>query len=237
MLMYFSGIASPQEANMLHQAKVSHVLGDLWDYENFVMFPHRAVDSGAYRLHKQGKSVSVDDYADRIRRLSGEHDFIISADVFGNPDQSMVNFKALKSMILPVTPVWQWGGNRADLDYYFKYSPLVCIGGLVPAMRAKDKDTLKMLIEMVGEWREFACYFHVLGLNWLKAIEELKPILQSFDTSKWLDGARYGHVIFTNTRTGHLSQAPARSIKEYQHLDRAERCILSARNLADFVAA
>ena len=51
-----------------------------------------------------------------------------------------------------------------------------------------------------------------------------------------LDAGRYGHVIFTHTRTGRLSQAPARVIPAYAGLDRAARIVESARNLAAFCA-
>lgn len=54
------------------------------------------------------------------------------------------------------------------------------------------------------------------------------------DASKFLDGARYGHLIFANTRTWKLSQAPVKALG--LDLDRDQRCVQSARNLEDYVS-
>lgn len=90
-----------------------------------------------------------------------------------------------------------------------------------------------MLDELTAICETFPDRLHIFGMNWLRAIELLKDKVYSADSSKWLDGARYSHVIFTNSRTGHLSQAPAKALS--LTLDRSERCILNARNLEEFV--
>ncbi len=65
-------------------------------------------------------------------------------------------------------------------------------------------------------------------------IRKLRDVIASANTSKWLDGGRYGHIIFRNTRTGRLSQAPARVIPAFCSLDRRGRCSVCAKNLREF---
>jgi hypothetical protein len=71
------------------------------------------------------------------------------------------------------------------------------------------------------------------AFNFNKALERIKSLIVSGDTSKWLDGARYSYLIFTNTRTGRLSQSTVKALK--LGLDREERCVRSACNLEDFI--
>jgi hypothetical protein len=95
-------------------------------------------------------------------------------------------------------------------------------------MRDKDARVLDELTELC---QQYGKGLHLLGLNWLKAFQRLAPLIRSADTSKWLDGARYGHALFVNSRTGQLSQAPARAIPQYAGLDREGRCKLAALSL------
>jgi hypothetical protein len=79
--------------------------------------------------------------------------------------------------------------------------------------------------------------FHILGCNWILALNELKDTLKSADTSKVLDAARYGTIFFLHSKTGRLTQAPVRSLgAEYAHLlnDREERIIQSAAVMSQY---
>jgi hypothetical protein len=129
-------------------------------------------------------------------------------------------------------PTWHWGDDRELLEQYLTESWLVGIGGLVPLMRQKDET---MLAELTALCERQLGRFHIFGCNWVKAIEQLTGLAASLDSSKWLDGGRYGSIIFKHTRNGHLQAAPARYIPQYQHLDRRGRCVASARNIELYV--
>lgn len=150
-----------------------------------------------------------------------EHDrfgFITMPDVLGDPAETMKRWEWICAnrvnlmdrgcwWIDKVIPVWQWGAPMADLErmltwakngagdvneWGFNWACTVAVGGCVPWMRENDQDKLA---ELVAICRKHGQYLHILGLNWLEAIEQLDDLVQSCDTSKWIDGARYGSVI------------------------------------------
>jgi hypothetical protein len=239
MRLYFWGIAGPTEYHMLEEAGVTHLLVDPFDHKHIPKRSegrvHVALDSGAYRASKQQLILDLERYVD-FARSHGPFDFAVSLDVLGDPARSRENWERLQRLRSDddprYLPVFQWGGEHDDLERYLDEAPVVGIGGLVNLMRRKDEQTIEQLGELCGR---FPNRFHIFGINSLKAIARLKPFISSGDTSKWLDGARYGHLIFTHTRTGRLSQAPIKALK--LDLDRRGRCVQSARNLEDYVSA
>lgn len=213
---------------MLHEAGVERVLADPMDWQNTCGFPERALDSGAYRCWKKETVLDVETFVDFAHSQAPVAEWITMPDVFGDAAATWRNWQKVRQFQFFV-PVWAWD---SDIEYLYRYLDermVVGIGGLVPPMRAKDQGVLSSLTRIC---EEHPGRFHCFGLNWLKAIEELKSLLYSADTSKFLDGARYGHVIFRNTRTGHLSQAPASVLK--LDLDRRQRCVESARAMKDY---
>lgn len=107
----------------------------------------------------------------------------------------------------------------------------IAVGGLVRLLRDKDQATLTRLHEICDM---HPCRLHILGLNWLKAINELKDKIHSADTSKWLDAARYGHLLFIHEKTGKLHQAPAK-VLGHGDLSREARLLRSAKAMNDYL--
>jgi hypothetical protein len=236
MKLYFSGIAGPSEYRMLERAGVRHLLADPFDLKHIPAGrPHVALDSGAYRAFKGGLSLDLERYLTFVRS-HGPFDFAVSLDEIGAPRASRENWERLRRLRSnddpPLVPVFQWGGERDDLKRYLDEADLVGIGGLVDPMRNKNERMLDQLGELCSIYPK---RFHVFGCNWLRAISELRGLIASADTSKWLDGGRYAHLIFVNTRTGKLSQAPAKALK--LDLNREDRCVQSARNLEDYISS
>lgn len=237
MRLYFSGVAGKSEADMLKTAGVTHVLVDPTDMLNaaFGGFRNIALDSGAYRIFKKGGELDIHDYLDTVHSYGW--DFCMAPDVIGDPEATKKNWQFVR-LHNQIIPVWQWGASEEDLKFYLDERELVAIGGLVPLMRAKDED---MLAHLTALCERYPRRFHLLGVNWLKAIERLKDLVYSGDTSKHMDGGRYGHVIFKHSKTGHLQQAPAKLLKTvttregvlYPDLDRVGRCVECARNLLE----
>jgi hypothetical protein len=244
MKLYFSGIRSDKEVELLQAAGVTRVLVDQFDLPNVEGWDGIDVilDSGAYKLFRtrqHGNDRLLDILAphlepDAYAQLAASREFVsvVSLDVIGDPQTSFDNWERLKGRIPNLMPVWHWGASNLDhLAQYLAEADVVGIGGLVPLMRAKDEAMLAELTKMCE------CYpkrFHVFGINWLKAIESLKDLLASGDTSKFLDGGRYGHVVFKHTRNGHLQQAPAKVLPFAKDWDRVQRCVQSAIEMAAF---
>jgi hypothetical protein len=246
MKLYFSGIASPQEANMLKSAGCEDFLADLKDVPNLPIGEKAsyALDSGAYRAWKSGKELTIKDWESQLFNLTDgaplwpyQIDFVTMPDVLGDPVATWDRWQELRAMQLDESstlcqvareaiPVWQWGASFDHLQEMVNFSPLVAIGGCVPWMREKDATNLEELVEICDAFavdRGDApddeinpAPFHVLGLNWLEAIVRLAPLVRSCDTSKWLDGARYGVVIHDNgdglvaERKEHCRRKPTR---------------------------
>lgn len=224
-------------------------------------------DSGAYRIHKQGGDIDLCAYAGDLVGLGRRYSIVASADVFADVQRSYDNWLALRAKLeitfraarrrqeFYLLPVYPWGDaehrrcTEQVLGHYLDVAPYVGIGGLVPYMRGKAVDGRwatdaaakaardQAVVELGLLLTRHPGRFHLFGLNYLRGLEQLLPLARSADTSKWLDGGRYGHVIFTNTRTGHLSAAPARAIPEYAGLDRRGRCVESARGMLAFTRA
>lgn len=239
MQYYISGISSAAELQMVKKAQTTlPLLVDPTDLKHVLEWPGSvALDSGAYRHFKKNTIIDINHYLDAAH--SRVFDFVVAPDVIGNPQKSYENWLSVKDLGLNLVPTWEWGADTSFLHCYLDEVPLVGIGGLVPTMRMKNKGSDrkikdKMLSELSQLCQKFPNRFHIFGLNWLWAIESLQDCVASGDSSKWLDAARYGHVIFQNTRTGHLSQAPARCIPEAKDLDRQQRCVSSLQAIANF---
>lgn len=145
--------------------------------------------------------------------------FVTMPDVFGDPAETWDRWQRIREWFQidgkwgcyhwsgKIIPVWQWGGsvdhlqamvewaqarrqwNGENAGYFTPEADLVAIGGCVPWMRAKDQGALCELLSLCEKW---GGHFHILGLNWPDAMMALDPHVATCDTSKWLDGARYG---------------------------------------------
>jgi hypothetical protein len=243
MKLYFSGVRSRRELVMLRQAGVGHLLVDQFDiWRSGVLEAwdgHLALDSGSYRAYKRGLRLHAGAYRLVIRLLNSRRrrpfDFVVGLDVIGDPAQSRWNWIELTDRGVPTMPVWQWGAGESDLEFYLERAPVVGLGGLVQPMRDKDEAMLQRLTRLC---EQHPGRFHIFGINWLRAINRLQPLLHSGDTSKWLDGARYRKLIFVHSRYHYLAEAPvrvlAKSMPGLAGYDRERLCVENARNMAQY---
>jgi hypothetical protein len=273
MKLYFSGVASKAETEMLKGAKIRDWLADTTDWQNLHIddVTSGVLDSGAYRAWKSGNPIEVDGWLETVnqldlqcigwlgtRRIEPRLDFVIMPDVLGDHEATWARWDNLCDRRLDlldrgywwfdkVVPVWQWGapaehlekmiewairGEECVKEYGFRWANLVCVGGLVPHFRDNNGE---VLAEVVKVCEKHGKYLHILGLNWLKAMDELDPLVRSCDTSKWLDGARYGEVIYCDENTGKLVQIHHKMHELYSTAGREERSIACAKNLDDYV--
>jgi hypothetical protein len=251
MKMYFSGIASESEAEWLQQAGIHDYLSDPTDSRHVpANAKNFALDSGAYRAFKKGQPITADtipQWFDAIQDTISDMDnrkvdFITMPDVLGDPDATMHNWEVCEELIRQqfsdarywvedIVPVWQWGSPKKTLRYFDSHIfgfRTIAIGGCVPWMRDKNEDNL---MELADICRTYGSKLHILGCNWLKAIELLDPLVKSCDTSKWLDGARYGQAI--QQIDGHLRSVEKRSCG-MSMATREELCVLCATTLNSY---
>jgi hypothetical protein len=259
MKFYFSGIASGEEFSMLQEAGISCLLVDSRDLVNidWGYGADVALDSGAYRLFKEGRTIldipsakstlSLESYL--ATAISHPFDFVVAPDVIGDMGATFKLWETVKHTDIPFVPVWQWGADEKILYQLLDEAPIVGVGGCVPWMRVDNSRKRGKADIQADEERREANFeklrsicqqhgdrLHVFGLCWVKAIEELAGCLYSADSSHWLVGARKGTVIFQNSRTGHLSQAPAGVLSFAKEWDRRQRCIENAKAIARFLS-
>lgn len=229
MKFFFSGIDSVKTYALLEKAGVRFVLVDQFDVGNVPRCrAGTMLDSGAYRAWKNGWTLSLGFYAEITREFS-PFDQITTLDVFGNNQATYENWMRLRcDHNLVAMPVWFFSDNAEDeklLHKYMLWSNTVGIGGLVPKMRAKDQEMLQNLDYLCSLYPK---RFHIFGLNWLHAIKVLKHKIFSADSSKWLDGARYRHLIYFDSSLNELVQTKS-------SLSREEICILNAMNIEAYI--
>ncbi|HLM60953.1 MAG TPA: hypothetical protein VK308_09125 [Pyrinomonadaceae bacterium] len=245
MKFYFSGISDAATYKMLETAQVQHILCDPFDVQNVPLSRKIGIlDSGAFRFFRQGSELDMHGYLKRVAELHERCELIVAPDVINDWNASYLNWLAVKDASLikdRLIPVWQYGAPVEHLESYLGESRIVGIGGLAKTMR--EDETVEQislrertLDELNHLCEKFPGRFHLFGLNYLKAIEQLKSTAFSCDTSCWIRGASRSYVIFKNTKTGRLTQAPSKAIPHYRKLDREARCILSARNIEEFLS-
>ena len=189
MKYYMSGISGDAEIKLLSAAGAHHVLVDQFDLAHGLGFPALALDSGAYRAFKNGLTLSTADYATRVRGITRPLDFVVSLDVIGDPVQSLQNWRALKDLGVSSVPVWHYDADQTFLLRYLDEGcPIVGIGGLAGTMRKDSPERKAALKTLVSLCASYPNRFHVFGLNWCGAINELRGGLHSADSSLWLRG-------------------------------------------------
>ena len=245
MQMYLSGIESTTELHMVEEAAATRILIDRHQYERLLSKMEGieiALDSGAYRHFKAGTTGDPFEYRAWVQANRERFSYVTALDVVADPDATLSNWLTCFAGN-GFMPVWQWGAPAAHLGIYLDGSERVGIGGMVRLLRGghreKDKTLKKELdqkrAEAIEQLQELcSAYpgrFHIFGICSLDAINQLQGLAASGDTSKWLDGARYGYAIFKHTKTLKLSQAPAGLIPDWGELDRRGRCVRCAAEM------
>ena len=227
MNFYFSGIDGAKTYALLEMAGVRHVPVDQFDARQLPRGrPGTMLHSGAYRARKKNWTLDLAFYAD-IARSFAPFDRVATLDVFGYNQATFeywVRSRCDHGLI--GMPVWFLSGRAGDekLLHRDRLSQAVAIGGLVPIMRDKDDAMLAELDRLCSLYPQ---RFHLFGLNWLHALEILRDKISSADSSKWLDGARYRHLITYDRGTGGLAQTRST-------LPREELCVRNAMNIEAF---
>lgn len=124
MRFYFSGVESLAELKLLREAKVSRILVDptqLSKLDGYLEGLRIALDSGAYRIAKQGGESSLVLYAQTVERWVKRgytFDFVTGLDVLDDPDGSFQNWEDLGTMGIVSVPVYHLGEDPRYLERY-----------------------------------------------------------------------------------------------------------------------
>nr|RNJ69419.1 MAG: hypothetical protein EDM05_09070 [Leptolyngbya sp. IPPAS B-1204] len=187
--------------------------------------------------------------------VSGNYTWISAPDVIGGPETTYQNWltarrwlkQNFESSPVRMIPVWGWDTPKKFLNHYLQHSRIVGIGGLVMLMRQGkptnpeeranllqrgSANAYKMLRQLKALCQQYPQRFHIYGCNWTVALNHLRGLAYSTDSSLAWDGARYGLII--HTRNCKLIRTPAWEL-EFEG-NREARCIACARNIRRFMA-
>jgi len=235
MLMYFSGVGGKEERAILREAGATHVLADIFDYAGIADWPGKKIlDSGEYARFKsrdlpldQRKVLpSIPDYMAFGEACGCE--WYLQQDVIANPRATWANWELMQHGP-KCMPVFQWGSDRALLHGILDTcgDRPIAIGGLVMKMRDHDEEMLGELLDLC---QAYPGRFHVLGLAWTKALEAVRWLVRSADSSMFMTGGRHAMLVMENN-SARLIALHYRHIPEAASWTRRERCVKNAQAL------
>lgn len=157
------------------------------------------IDSGAFTAAGQGKSYTVDEYAEFIDGFddafgaSLRERFFMSLDVIGDQAASWRNFDELERRGYDVLPILTRGCSSADIDRAAEREYLA-IGGCVGAGRAELQPYLDQIFARLMK-RDRLPRVHLLGLTQDWAVRRYPAF--SADSTSWLRVVFFGQTRLT----------------------------------------
>lgn len=122
------------------------------------------LDSGAFSVNNKNipKHLSLNGYEKFLSKLKKRPNIkTINYDCLGDGKKSLENYKRLKQY--GVLPVYQFGADLKDLDYYLEQSEFVCVGGLVRRTLSERVSLFKIIEKRYS--RDIFRRMHLLGVG------------------------------------------------------------------------
>lgn len=158
-------------------------------------FPDVLLDSGAFTAFTLGKPIKLADYCDYVKTIDCTAYF--NLDVIGDYDATLKNYKAMRAQDLTPIPVFGYGGDKSELEYYLDSTPYVSLGGLVPytKQKAKLRIWLDHCFAIILKHRKDGKIprIHGLGVSSYWALKRYP--FYSVDSTTWLAGAKFKELI------------------------------------------
>ena len=201
---YFSGIEKRATAEALLSQSAAGMISQLLYSPSLLQaccdMP-LVMDSGAYT--KELTPEDIADYACLIASLGERCIWYANADCIGDQPRSNRNYDLLLSLLPPhlherILWIYQYSADIKYLHEGLEKHQHIGIGGLVPIIKACDKERAKCLVlrlaALIQRYRREPHYF---GLSVLDIIESLHTYHETFsvDSTTWLAGAKYGVLI------------------------------------------
>jgi hypothetical protein len=153
------------------------------------------IDSGAFTAHSNGKKISLDAYAEYLKRWRGCWDHAVTLDVIGDGKASAANTRKLHSRGLPVMPVFTRGDSLPEFDAMVADVGYVCVGGLVGLPVKAQLARVKMLQRRAAA---AGGGIHALGIGSMATLRVARPY--SADASSVSGAWKFGTVVYFDGR-------------------------------------
>jgi hypothetical protein len=161
-------------------------------------FPDVFADSGGFSAETQGATISINEYADWVKRWRHLFTTYANLDVIGNPEATALNQAKLEDLGLAPLPVFHTGSEWSHLEALAERYPYIALGGMVPHMRF-PKRIMPWLIKAF-KLAKGKSVFHGFGATSWEIVSQLP--WYSVDSSSWGQGFRFGQVPVFDERVG-----------------------------------
>lgn len=161
-------------------------------------FPDVFADSGGFSAETQGATISINEYADWVKRWQHLFTTYANLDVIGNPEATAQNQAQLEDFGLAPLPVFHTGSEWRHLEALAERYPYIALGGMVPHMRF-PKRIMPWLIKAF-KLAKGKSVFHGFGATSWEIVSQLP--WYSVDSSSWGQGFRFGQVPVFDERVG-----------------------------------
>lgn len=151
--------------------------------------PPLFADSGAFSAHTLGGEISVDEYAEWIRKWDGLFGHYANLDVLTDYKQTAKNQRALERKGLTPVPVFHGGEPMRILKAMAEKYDYVALGGIA---RFKNMPVLAGWLEQCFKIADGKCGLHGFGMTRWEMVQRFP--WRSVDSSSIGSGYRYGSV-------------------------------------------
>ena len=150
------------------------------------------VDSGAFTAYNTGRAIDIDEYCKFLKSLPKDWNYhAVQLDVYGDPEQTYINFLKMKELGFDVMPVFTRGDTLERLEEFYQHTDYIMFGGIV--VGGENKNYVKWFCEN-NKGRKA----HWLGFVNTDFIRKYKP--ESVDSSTVFGTQRFGWLYIA---TGH----------------------------------
>lgn len=194
-------------------------------FGDFATKPCIFADSGAFSVRSQGAEVSLDKYADWLKKWGTVFTYYANLDVIGDVRETDANQKRLEDKGLTPIPVFHWGSPFAELDRLCSEYPYVALGGIA---RLQKRIALPWVAECfrVNGGR---AGFHGFGATGVELMQSFA--WRSVDSSAWVMPQKFGIVsLFDGRKMTRAKYGANASRSDADFLRRTSTQSLLARN-------
>jgi hypothetical protein len=181
-----------------HDSTLRH--GKSLDAINSKFLPRILIDSGAFTAYTTGKIITPEEYGEWAlnfreqwgHKVKSLHFF--NLDVIGDQIGSDKNLHKLESMGLEPIPIFTYGGDSKNLQYYLDNYEYIGLGGLVGRKTQEQLDWIRYCFSFViKKYKKTSVLpkIHLLGITKEVILKEV-PCYSS-DSSSWMTCIRFGN--------------------------------------------
>lgn len=164
-------------------------------------YPDVFADSGAFSAMTQGVKISLDEYADWIKKYQHLFSAYSNLDVIRNAEQTWINQQELEALGIQPLPCFHVSEDWKWLEMYVEKYPYIALG--VAGMQRLSNSIMGWItkcFQVAGK----KAVFHGFGLTSWQVMSSFP--WYSVDSSSWGSGFRFGQVPVWDEQKGQFAE-------------------------------